>query len=592
MTSLAEKLTDIVGQIFEDHDLPRDLGAVRVSDRPDLAQFQCNGAMAAARIAKKKPREIASAIVETLKDNNIFDSIDIAGPGFINLNLTSEAIQNHLHTLAQNSRMHAKTYANGETLIVDYVGANIAKAMHAGHIRPTIIGDCIKRIMAFAGYKALGDVHLGDWGLPIGQIISAFELSNPEWAYFDDNFAGNYPIDPPFEYSDLERIYPEASNACKADKDRMALAQAATAKLQDGHAGYIALWKHFLTLSKAHIKSNTDSMNVHFEIWKGEADVNDLIPPIAEDLKSSGILYESDGAWVIDVKQDSDKKELPPLIYYKSNGAVTYGTTDLATIYDRKNLYGDLARIIYVVDKRQNLHFEQVFRAAAKAGYTEDNSLELHHIGFGTLNGADGKPFKTRSGELPRFDMLVSDARQKARDRIAEANLATEFSDDEKEDIARKVAMAALKFTDLLNQPHMDYVFDLDRMSSFEGKTGPYLLYQAVRINSLLRKAKDQDIATSDNTPLLLGENDTPLALILCQFPDVFDLTYRTLSPHYLCDHAYSLAQEFSRFYAKCHILSEEDETLRLSRLRLCEITRTQLGLCLSLLGIDVPDRM
>ena len=589
MGSLAKQLSLIVGQAFEDAGLPVELGDVRVSDRPDLAQFQCNGAMAASKIARKNPREIANDITQSLAENPVFAKLEIAGPGFINITMTDEYIQNYLATTMQEERMGVAQYAQGnQTVIVDYVGANIAKAMHVGHIRPTIIGDCIKRIVRFAGFNALGDVHIGDWGLPMGQIISEFELRHPEWPYFDDDFSGEYPKDAPFDYADLEKIYPEASNACKEDEARLILAQTATAKLQEGHKGYTALWKHFLELSKDHIKANTDAMNVEFEIWKGESDVNYLIPEIAENLKNESVLLESDGAYIIDVTDKADKKELPPLIFYKSNGAVTYGTTDLATIYDRLKTYDNIARMIYVVDKRQNLHFQQVFRASEKSGYTKDG-LDLVHIGFGTLNGQDGKPFKTRSGELPRFDQLIQDANEKARARIDEANLATDLSEDDKQSIARKVAMAALKFSDLSNQPHMDYIFDLDRMSSFEGKTGPYILYQAVRIQSLLAKAQD---ITKQTTALSINNEDRPLALLLTQLPDVFDLTYRSLSPHYLCDHAYNLAQEFSRFYAKCHILSEEDDAIRNSRLMLCQHTYKQLDLCLSLLGIDIPEKM
>jgi arginyl-tRNA synthetase len=589
MKSLTALLSEKVGQAFAEENLDTDLGLVRVSDRPDLAQFQCNGAMAAAKVAKTNPREIAQKIVERLEPQGLYKKLEIAGPGFINIVLKDEILIDHLQSQMADERLGVKQYGNNETVIIDYVGANIAKAMHAGHIRPTIIGDCIKRLVSFAGYNALGDVHIGDWGLPMGQIISEFELRHPEWPYFDESFSGDYPENPPFTYAELEKTYPEASQACKNSEDRLELARAATAKLQDGHAGYTALWRHFLSLSKTHIMDNMTPMGVTFEIWKGESDVNHLIPEIADQLKEKNILVENDGAQIIDVKREEDKKELPPLLFFKSNGAVTYGTTDLGTIYDRLQTYGDIDHMIYVVDKRQNLHFQQVFRASEKAGYTE-NGLKLTHIGFGTLNGADGKPFKTRSGGIPRFDELLNDARQKAKSRIEDANLAADMSEDTKEKIANDVAVAALKFSDLLNQPHMDYAFDLDRMSSFEGKTGPYLLYQAVRIQSLLRKASD--LRSDLEGDIVIEDESRNLVLLLMRLPDVFDLTFNGLSPHYLCEYIYSLAQEFSRFYGACHIMSEDNDALRESRLQLCEMTLSQLHLCLDLLGITIPEKM
>lgn len=586
MASLAEKLGSVVGQAFTEAGLPAALGVVRVSDRPDLAQFQCNGAMAAAKQAKKNPRAVAEEIAAALQSHSIFSKVEIAGPGFINLNVTDTYLADHLMPLIQDRRCGVEPLAHGETVVLDYGGMNVAKAMHVGHLRPNVIGDALKRMVRFAGYNALGDIHMGDWGLPMGQIISEFSLRHPEWVYFDANFNGPYPEDAPFVYSTLEEIYPLASNACKEDHERLELARQATADLQNGRPGYRALWQHFMKLSIADLKKNTDALGVHFEIWKGEADVNDLIPAFAEELKAKGLLVESDGAQVIEVVEEGDKKEIPPLMFFKSNGAQTYGTTDMATLYERVKLYPDLVKVIYVTDKRQNLHFEQVFRAAKKAHLVD--KIELVHIGFGTLNGADGKPFKTRDGGVMRFDMLLDLAKDKAAERMKEANLAQDLTGKEWDDTARMIGVAAIKFADLLNQAHVDYIFDIDQMTSFEGKTGPYILYQAVRIKSLLRKSGE----TSGSAPFVLQDGDRTLALLMAQLPEVFATALKNYTPHVLCEYVHRLAQEFSSFYGNCHILSETDSVLKNSRLQLCRMALAQLTLVTGLMGIDIPDRM
>jgi len=587
MTSLTHTLSDIVGKVFEELQLPKELGVVKTSDRPDLAQFQCNGAMAAAKIAKKNPREIAQNICDALQQNYIFSKIEIAGPGFINLDLTDEYLQSHLKTMSDDDRLGIPTLGEGQ-IILDYGGMNVAKAMHVGHLRPNVIGDCLRSLLRCAGYDALGDVHLGDWGLQMGQIISEFEIRYPDWPYFDENYKGNYPPEPLFTYQDLEKIYPEASQASKDDKDRLEKAREATAKLQEGHSGYTALWQNFIDLSLIDIKDNLSPLNIDYDIWKGEACVHPLIDKIAQDLKERNISQVSDGATIIPIARDDDKKEMPPLMFFKSDGAVTYGTTDIATIYDRINLYPDLKKMIYVVDYRQNLHFEQVFRASDKAGYTDN--IEMLHIGNGTVNGPDGKPFKTREGKAMTFRGLVNTVIEKAQLRLDEAELAKDMSDEERTDIACKVGVAALKYTELSNQPHMDYIFDIDRMTAFEGKTGPYLLYQAVRIKSLLQKANDQGFTVA--TDLKIEENDRALALLLSELPDAFELAVRQYSPHFLCEFAFNLAQAFSSFYAACHIMSEEDEALRASRLKLCSMTHDALAKILDILGIQIPDRM
>jgi len=581
MTSLTTHLSKITGEAFAQLGLDPALGAVRTSDRPDLAQFQCNGAMAAAKPLKKNPREIAAQIVETLQSSDIIESLDIAGPGFININLTDTFIGQHLQADQPESANN-----KDKTIIVDYGGMNVAKAMHVGHLRPTVIGDCIKRLLNHAGHNALGDIHLGDWGLQMGQIIHAFELENPEWPYFDPNFTGPYPTEAPFSYHELEDIYPKASQACKDDPKRLEAARRTTADLQAERPGYRALWEHFMTLSIADIRHNLAPLDVNFEIWKGEACVMPLVPEITTDLKSKNIIEDSEGAKIIRTECDDDKKEMPPLIFLKSNGAVTYGTTDLATIYDRINTHDNLSQIIYITDFRQNLHFEQLFRAANRAGYTDN--LELTHIGNGTINGPDNKPFKTREGKAMRFEDMINSTIQKARERIDEANLSDDIDEQECEGIAKKVAIAALKFNELSNQPHVNYIFDLDRMTEFEGKTGPYILYQAVRIQSLLNKA-NTDTTTA---PLQIDESSRPLALLLAEYPDHMDATLKSLSPHILCDYIYKLAQSFSSFYANTHIMSEEDEAKKASHLKLCTLTLERIKEILGILGIEIPKRM
>lgn len=577
MTSLAKKLTTIVGQAFAKIDLPAALGVVRVSDRPDLCQFQCNGAMAAAKAARKNPRDLAQDLVQILEENPLFSKLEIAGPGFINLNVTDEFLTAHLKEITNGQRFGVESIEPGQTVVLDYGGPNIAKPMHVGHLRSSIIGDSLRRICTFAGYRAIGDVHLGDWGTPMGQVLSELE----ERSLFGQSVT----------MKELEEIYPAASKACKENEERMERARAATVKLQDGDPTYRSVWKQFIDVSIEGMKKNFDDLGVHFDLWNGEASVHDLIAPMVEDLRQKGLAIESDGALIVNVERPDDKKEMPPLILYKRDGAVMYGTTDLATILNRIEEYHP-AKIIYVVDQRQNLHFEQVFRAARLANIAPEDNIELTHAGFGTMNGPDGKPFKTRTGGVMKLSDLIVMGLEKARARLDEAKLASDMGAAEREDIAKKVAVAALKFADLQNNRLADYVFDIDRMTSFEGKTGPYLLYQTVRIKSLLRKAEAQQFKISDLSNLVIEEADRPLALLLGEFPDHFELTLKHYTPHVLCDYAYKLAQSFSSFYGNCHILSEENESLRASRLALCDGVQKQLALILDLLGIQIPERM
>jgi arginyl-tRNA synthetase len=588
MISLLQKLSDTLGAAFAAEGLDAAFGQVRFSDRPDLAQFQCNGAMAAAKAAKKNPRQVADSVVARIKDDPQFAKVEIAGPGFINLNLTDAALGAHLKAMAEDKRLGVPEYAKGETIVLDYGGPNVAKSMHVGHLRSSIIGDSVRRILQFAGYSTIGDIHLGDWGTQNGMVISELEMRHPDWVYFDPNFTGPYPEDSPVSMADLEEIYPAASKACKEDEARLLKAQQATVELQNKRPGYYALWQHMVAISIESMKGNFEALNVHFDLWKGESSVHDRIEGMVAELKKKNFAIVDDGATIVPVKRNDDDKEYPPLILYKRDGAVMYGTTDLATIAERMEEFSP-AKIVYVVDQRQNLHFEQVFRAARMTGIAPD-AIELTHAGFGTMNGTDGKPFKTRAGGVMRLEDLIAMGIEKAQERLKEANLGEAFSDEEKAAIAMKVAIAAIKFADLQNNRIADYVFDLDRLTRFEGKTGPYLLYQAVRIKSLLEKAGVPGDTT--RTDILPGDADRALVLTLTQLPEVIEAASRSYMPHILCDHVYTLAQAFSTFYAGTHILSETDEAKKTGWLFLCSLTLRQIKLLLSLIGVDVPKRM
>lgn len=589
MQSALQFLSYLFGQAFAQAGLPESYGAVRISDRPDLAQFQCNGAMMAAKAAGKPPRAIAEDILARLKDCPDFTKLEAVGPGFINITLTDAALTRLIDAQKNDARLGAPDLGHGRTIVLDYGGPNLAKPMHVGHLRASIIGDTLRRMYAEAGWKTLGDVHMGDWGTPMGMIISALETAHPDWPYFDESFTGPYPARSPVTMDDLERIYPQAASACKEDAARMDRARQATLDLQNGRAGYRALWAHFRQVSIDGMKANFVALNVRFDLWKGEADVHDLIAPMVDNLRTKNLAVESDGALVVPVASESDKREIPPLILYKRDGAVLYGTTDLATIVERMQLYQP-ARIVYVVDQRQNLHFEQVFRAAGLAGITPPEGVELHFAGFGTMNGEDGKPFKTRAGGVMKLEDLIAMGREKARARLAEAKLAQDLSEAEQADIAHKVAVAAIKFADLKNPRHVDYVFDLDKLTAFEGKTGPYLLYQAVRIHSLLNKA--ETAGAKPGASIQVGDVERNLVLTLLGWPETLSAALREDTPHVICDYAYRVAQDFSSFYANCHILSETNVALRASRLAVCALTFAMLTKTLGLLGIDIPARM
>jgi arginyl-tRNA synthetase len=587
MTSIVEQLSARVGAAFAAIDLPADLGRCVESDRPDLSPYQCNGAMAAAKLAKKAPRAVAEKIVAKLVDDELIESLEIAGPGFLNITPANAVYAQRANAIAEDALTGATKVAQPRTVMIDFGGPNVAKPMHVGHLRSSVLGDSLQRLFRFRGDKVVSDIHLGDWGYQMGLLITELESEQPGLPYFDADYSDDYPADAPVTIQDLSRLYPQAAASAKEDDARAALARKATAELQAGRRGYRALLAHFISVSITALKQDFGALGVHFDLWKGESDVNDLIPALVEDFKARGVAEKSDGAWIVRVAKDDDKKELAPLILVSSQGSALYGTTDLATIQDRKTHY-DPDLILYVVDLGQSDHFEQVYRAAYKAGLAKEGALE--HVKFGTVNGPDGKRLRTRAGGTFRLSDLIGEAYDRAKSRLNEAGLGAELSAEEFESVARMVANAAIKFADLQNYRTTNYIFELDRFISFEGKTGPYLLYQAVRVKSIMRKAEAERLKGG---PILVG-NDAEAALVrrLDSFDGALTRAYELRAPNHLCDHVYLLAQAFSSFYAACPILPEKDETIRRSRLALAETTLKQLELTLSLIGLDAPEKM
>jgi arginyl-tRNA synthetase len=573
MSDLKSRLGEAVSAAFAAEGLPPELGRVGVSDRPDLADFQSNGALAAAKAAKANPREIAVRVAERLKADPRLASVEIAGPGFINLRLTDDALSERAGEIAADPRSGTEPVATPRRVLVDYGGPNVAKPMHVGHLRASIIGESLKRIYRWRGDEVLGDAHFGDWGFQMGLLIVAVEAEG---------------IDPAsLTLEDLERIYPEASAKSKADTDFRDKARKATAELQAGREDYRTLWRRFVEVSRTALQREFHALGVDFDLWKGESDADPLMAGMVEDLRAKGLLIHDQGAEIVRVAREGDKHDIPPLIVVSSEGSAMYGATDLATIIDRRNSF-DPNLILYTVDQRQGGHFDQVFRAAYLAGYAREGELE--HIGFGTMNGPDGKPFKTRAGGVLKLHDLITMATDKARERLHEANLGAELSLEAFEATAHKVAVAALKFADLSSFRGTSYIFDLDRFMSFEGKTGPYLLYQAVRIKSLLRRATEQGATAGPVSITEPAERD--LALTLDAFDQAVTDAYDKRAPHTVAEHAYRLAQAFSRFYAACPILQAGHESTRASRLTLANATLAQLERALDLLGIETPERM
>jgi arginyl-tRNA synthetase len=588
MTPLLQELSAIAGAVFASEGYPQELGNVQPSDRPDLAQFQCNGALAAAKQSKTSPRGVAEKIAARLRVSPLFAKVEVAGPGFINLDLSDDILADRVRALAAEDRLGAPETGKGKSAVLDFGGANVAKAMHVGHLRSAIIGNSLQRLFRANGWTVISDVHLGDWGLQMGQLISEIGHRGFAPVYFDPNYAGPYPTESPVTMDDLEVLYPAASAVCKADPKRLEEARAATAELQAGRPGYRALWQHFVNVSEQGLTREYGSLGVHFDLWKGEASVEPLIAPMIADLKARGLAVESEGALVVPIGEPTDKKELPPLILVKSDGAVLYGTTDVATIIDRVRSH-DPDLILYIVDQRQHTHFEQVFRAARKAGYSARAQLE--HAGFGTMNGPDGKPFKTRAGGVMKLYDLIAMATEEAEKRLSEAGMAVDYPEEERKEIARKVGIAALNFADLSNHRVSDYIFDLTRFTRFEGKTGPYLQYAAVRMQSILNKAGDAGFAPAFQVMPRTPE-ERNLILQLLALPNAMSGAEHNRAPNILCDYVFTLAQIFSRFYTEHHIMSETDEAVRSTRLALVGVTLAVLSKVLNLLGIEIPARM
>jgi arginyl-tRNA synthetase len=594
MSDLPTALGEALGAAFAGAGLPAELGHVTVSDRPDLADFQCNGAMAGAKQAKKPPREIAAAVAGALEGHPALAAVEIAGPGFVNLRVTNAAISERAREIAGDPRFGAEAVEAPVKVIIDYGGPNVAKPMHVGHLRSSIIGESIKRIRRFAGDTVIGDAHFGDWGFQMGLLIVATIDEIPAVAEAVANVDTHGPSEgaeaifrDQVDLALLDRLYPQAAAQAKADTSYRDRARKATAELQNGRVSYRLLWKVFADISRNALKREFHALGVDFDLWHGESDADVLIPEMIAHLEATGLIEDDQGARIVRVARESDKRELPPLLVVSSEGSSMYGTTDLATILERRKSFApDL--ILYLVDQRQADHFEQVFRAACLAGYAEEGQLE--HLGFGTMNGPDGKPFKTREGGVLKLADLIAMTNEKAAQRLKEVGLGGELSSEEFDATAHKVAVAALKFADLQNFRGTSYVFDLDRFTSFEGKTGPYLLYQAVRIKSLLRKAADQGAGAGTITIIELAERE--LALVLDGFNAALAEAYEKSAPHLVAEHAFRLAQSFSRFYAACPVLAAEDEAVRGSRLALAQTVLGQLECALDLLGIKTPDKM
>ncbi len=587
--SLLSDLSTLVGDAFAEIGLDPSLGAVVVSQRPELAQFQCNGSMAAAKAAKRSPRDIANDVVVTIQANPMIGRVEVAGPGFINIDVTDELLAERLGALSSDETFGVGSASDPHRIVVDYGGANVAKDLHVGHLRTALIGESLKRMLGFVGHDAIGDVHLGDWGAPMGQLIAELRDRQPDLPYFDPDLSAGYPETSPVSIEDLQEMYPLAAARVKDDPDFAAKARSATVALQNGRPGYRALWNHIRSVSVEALKSVYDALGVDFDLWLGEASVHERIAPLVDRLIASGVAVESDGAVIIPVSEPDDAKEIPPLMLVNSRGGFTYATTDLATIEERVE---DLAakEIIYVVDQRQSLHFEQLFRAARKGGLADDDVI-LEHPGNGTVNGPDGRPFKTREGGIPRLSATIAEAIDRAGSRLAESEIATEYSESERNEIARRVGLAALKYGELSNHRTSDYSFDLDRFTQLQGRTGPYIQYVAARAGSLLARARAQGfVAGEPAPPSVSAERD--LILELMRFPEILDRSISQRAPNHLAEYAYELAGTFNRFYDACHVMSEPDPARRGSWLLLVDTMRRQLDQMLTLLGIEIPERM
>ena len=594
MKTLIDLITEQVTNAFTGQGYDAKYGKVTLSNRPDLCEYQCNGAMAAAKEYKCAPFMISDKIAQALAENELFESVESVKPGFINMKVSPAYLAKYVSDMkADEGRFGCDKAAHPKTIIVDYGGANVAKPLHVGHLRSAVIGESIKRIGKFMGHHMIGDVHLGDWGLQMGLIIVELKERKPDLVYYDESYTGEYPKEAPFTISELEDIYPTASKKSKEDEAFREAAMEATSQLQAGRRGYRALLAHILDVSVTDLKKNYDNLNVSFELWKGESDAQPYIPDMVQMMKDKGFAYMSEGALVVDVKEDTDTKEIPPCIILKSDGASLYSTTDLATIVMRMQDYNPDA-IIYLTDQRQSMHFVQVFRCARKTGLVGPD-VELTHIGFGTMNGKDGKPFKTRDGGVMRLEYLLDEINEEMLKKITENQKEKEnldISEEEAKQTAKTVALAAVKYGDLSNQASKDYCFDIERFTSFEGNTGPYILYTIVRIKSILKKYTAKN--TLPDAPILGAHSasEKNLMLVLSRFNAMMENAYEEKAPHKMCAYIYELANAFNGFYHETKILSEEDLKVQASYIGLLVLTKNILETCIDVLGFSAPDRM
>ena len=584
--TLTKQLTLIVSDAFEACGYDRSLGTVTVSDRPELCQFQCNGAFGGAKLHRKAPAMIAGDVAAKLAENPMFAKAEVAMPGFLNLTLKDEALAAMAMVLGTEERPLVEQVGKDKTVIVDYGGPNVAKPLHIGHLRPAIIGEAIKRLCKASGYRTIGDIHLGDWGLQIGLVIAELRERNPEWRVFADDFNADTDEVPTLDVDLLQEVYPFASGKSKQDDAFKATAQQATYELQSGRPGFMALWKEILRVSVEDLKQNYNRLNVFFELWLGESDAEAFVEPLVATLREQGLLRESEGALVVDLATEEDTAPMPPVIIKKSDNSSLYATTDLATIIQRQKDYAP-EKIWYVVDKRQSLHFDQVFRCAKKASLVPD-ACDLKHLGFGTINGADGKPFKTRDGGVMQLQTLLETVTEAALDKLKNSDYLNSLSDEEKRTVAEKVGVAAIKFGDLINHRAKDYIFDMDKFLSFEGKTGTYLLYNITRIHSVLKK-----IDAEASAPIVITEDaERELVLKLLLTAEAFEKALAEQAPNLVCENAYLIAQAFSKMYHDCPVANEADAEKRASRVNLCRLTRDVLLMHLDVLGIDAVENM
>ena len=592
MKKLLDNITAEVTKAFVEAGYEEKFGKVTLSNRPDLCEFQCNGAMAAAKQYKKAPFMIADDVAARLQGQEMFASVESVKPGFLNLKLSEEYLAEYLREMQADERYGCEKTAEPKTIIVDYGGANVAKPLHVGHLRSAVIGESVKRMSRYIGHNVIGDVHLGDWGLQMGLIITELHERKPELCYFDENYDGAYPEEAPFTIAELEEIYPAASAKSKVDEAFKERAHQATLKLQKGYKPFRAIWDHILAVSVADLKKNYSNLNVDFDLWKGESDAEPYIDHMVQMLIDKGLAYESQGALVVDVAQEGDTKEIPPCLIRKSDGASLYATSDLATIVEREQDFKP-DRYIYVVDKRQAMHFEQVFRVSRKAEIVKPDT-KMIFLGFGTMNGKDGKPFKTREGGVMRLEKLISDIDEAVFNRIMENRTVSE---EEARETAKVVGLAALKYGDLSNQASKDYIFDMDRFISFEGNTGPYILYTIVRIKSILGKYKENggsvsELAAEKKILPAAGASEKALMLQLAKYSEVLENSFAETAPHKICQYVYETANAFNSFYHDTKILSEEDEARKDSYIGLITLTKRVLETCIGLLGIEAPERM